>query len=105
MDSWFVHRWERVRGLVAEVIERVQAHYEVEEVEMGTVYRWCPESAVVDCGCGEVLTLGASASTCVECGANHAALVGEVLEARPVDKEVDHPWRLAHPYYRPTRGT
>jgi hypothetical protein len=32
---------------VARVIERVEAHYEVQEVEMGTVYRWCPESVVL----------------------------------------------------------
>jgi hypothetical protein len=24
------------------VLERLEAHYEVEDVEMGKVYRWCP---------------------------------------------------------------
>lgn len=35
------------------VIERTAAHYDVQEVEFGTVYRWCPETAVVECECGE----------------------------------------------------
>jgi hypothetical protein len=37
---------------LAKVIEQVEAGYEVEEVEFGTVYRWCPESVVVRCVCG-----------------------------------------------------
>ena len=85
-------------------IVRVAAHYEVQDVEMGTVYRWCPESAVVDCDCGEELALTASRTTCVQCGADHAAFVAEVLEVRPVDK-VEHPWRSEDPYYMPIRGT
>jgi hypothetical protein len=39
----------RERGTVAKVIERVQAHYEVEDVEMGKVYTWRPQSVVVQC--------------------------------------------------------
>src|SRR3954453_24093567 len=38
---------------VTRIIERVKAHYEVHEVELGVVYRWCPESVVVGCKCGE----------------------------------------------------
>ena len=87
------------------VIECVKAHYEVQDQEMGKIYRWCPESAVLVCDCGEELSLTASRTTCVECGADHAALVGEVLEVRAVDKEVEHPWLLVRPYYRPIRGT
>ena len=38
------------RSTVAtKVIERIEAHYEVQDVEMGKVYRWCPESVVVEC--------------------------------------------------------
>jgi ribosomal protein S27AE len=84
------------------VIERVAAHYEVQDEEMGKLYRWCPEGAVVDCDCGEELALTAFRTTCGQCGANHAAFVAEVLEARPEDKG-DHPWRYLQPY-RPTRG-
>jgi hypothetical protein len=45
---------------LAKVIEKVEAGYEVEEVEMGKVYRWCPESVVVRCGCGKRLSLTVS---------------------------------------------
>jgi hypothetical protein len=42
------------------VIEHVEAHYEVQYVATGKVYKWCPESIVVRCGCGERLSLTAS---------------------------------------------
>ncbi len=86
------------------VIECIKAHYEVQDPEMGKVYRWCPESTVLVCDCGEELSLTASRTTCAECGADHAALVGEVLEVRAVDK-VEHPWRSVYPYYTRIRGT
>lgn len=86
------------------VIERVRGHYEVQDVEMGKIYKWRPESVVVECECGEELTLSALRTTCDECAADHGAIVGEVLEVRPEDK-VDHPWRSLRPYYEPTRGT
>ena len=89
-----------------QLIECAKAHYEVQDLEMGKVYRWCPESVAIDCNCGEELILTASRTTCLQCGEDHAAFVAEVLDdVRPVDKEVDHPWRLVRPYYRPTRGT
>jgi|SRR3712207_2505801 len=87
---------------VTKVLERLEAHYEVEDVEMGKVYRWCPERAVVECTCGEQLTLSTLNTTCPECGADHAPIVEVVLEARPED-EGDHPWRYLQPY-TPTRG-
>jgi hypothetical protein len=77
---------------VTRVIERAKAHYEVLEVELGLVYRWCPESVVIECNCGERLTLTASRTTCGVCGAEHASIAQEVLEVRPEDK-ADHPWR------------
>jgi hypothetical protein len=89
---------------VAKVIERVEAHYEVQDVEMGTVYRWHPESIVVECDCGNTLTLTAFKNACGKCGADLRAIVEEVLEARP-NEEVKHPWRSLRPYYVPTRGT
>jgi len=85
------------RELVAKVVECVEAHYEVQDVEMGAVYRWCPESAVVECDCREEVALTASKTTCVECGVDHAAIVEEVLDVRPED-EGDHPWRSLRPY-------
>ena len=88
---------------MAKVIECVKAHYEVQDLEMGKVYRWCPERAVVECTCGEQVTLSASRSTCTECGANHAATVEEVLAALPEEDKGDRPWRSLQPH-TPTRG-
>ena len=87
---------------MAKVIERVQAHYEVQDVEMGKVYRWRPETVVVECTCGEQLSLSAFKTTCPECGADHVAIVEEMLVARREDKG-DHPWRYLQPY-TPMRG-
>ena len=40
-----------------EVLERLEGHYDAQEVSFGTVYRWCPECLVVECKCGKRLTL------------------------------------------------
>jgi hypothetical protein len=40
-----------------EAIECTRGHYEVQEVDFGTVYRWCPECVVVECDCGQRTTL------------------------------------------------
>jgi len=87
---------------VTKLLERLEAHYEVEDVEMGKVYRWSPERAVVECTCREQPTLSAFNTTCPGCGTDHAHFVEEVLEARQEDKG-DHPWRYLQPY-TPTRG-
>jgi hypothetical protein len=91
---------------MAKVIERLEAHYEVQDLEMGKVYMWRPESIVVECEeCVKILTLTLSKSACGECGADHRAIVEEVgLEACPEEDEVEHPWRSLRPYYEPTRG-
>ena len=88
---------------MAKVIERVQAHYEVQDVAMGKVYRWHLETVAVECTCGEQLPLSAFKATCPECGADQAAIVEEMLVARPED-EGDHPWRYLQPH-TPMRGT
>ena len=49
---------------VTKVLERLKAHYEVEDVEMGKVYRWCPQRAVLECTCWEQLTLSAFKTLC-----------------------------------------
>jgi hypothetical protein len=45
---------------VAKIIEYVQARYEVENVEFGKVYKWRPESVVLECECGDKPSLTAS---------------------------------------------
>ena len=78
-----------------QVIERSEGHYDAQKVQFGTVYRWCPECVVVECDCGERLTLTHSESTCPACGADHASIVREELAARRVGDETLHPWHYA----------
>jgi hypothetical protein len=80
--------------LVAKIVERARAGYEVEEVEYGKVYSWRPESIVVECECGEETALTQSETACEECGAEHSGIVREDLADRqPQGDEDVHPWR------------
>jgi hypothetical protein len=98
--------WGKGKGPVAKVIECVEAHYEVEDVVMGKVYRWCPESVVVECTCGKRETFTASSTAlCSECEAEHADIVREVWDVGEEEGKEYHLWRSLHPYYKPTRGT
>jgi hypothetical protein len=77
-------------------IERTEGHYDVQEVEFGRVYRWCPECVVLECYCGKRLTLTSSMTTCNECKADHAALVREELAAAErLEDQILRPWRYA----------
>jgi len=40
-----------------EIIERLEGHYEAQEVPFGIVYSWSPECLVAECGCGERVAL------------------------------------------------
>jgi hypothetical protein len=80
--------------LVAKIIERARARYEVEEAEYGKVFRWQPETVVVECGCGEETALTPFKTACKECGAEHTGLIREnVPYLRPQGDEEVHPWR------------
>ncbi len=76
-------------------VERLEGRYEVEEVEFGLVYRWCPQCLMVECDCGERLTLTSSTTTCHRCGVDHASLVREELATRRLGDEALRPWRYA----------
>ncbi len=79
---------------MAKITDRARAGYEVEDVEYGKVYRWQPESVVVECGCGEEVSLTHSETICQECGAEHTGLVREDLSERQPQGDGDvHPWR------------
>ena len=81
---------------MAKIIERARARYDVEDVEHGTVYRWKPESVMVECGCGEKTILTHSETACEECGAEHTGLVREDLSYRQSQDDEDvHPWRYS----------
>ncbi len=75
-----------------EVIECTKGHYEVQEVQFGTVYRWCPERVVVECYCGQRTTLTRLESVCPKCGADHAATVQQELAGYQEGDETMHPW-------------
>ena len=86
-----------------QVIERVTGHYEVEDVQFGAVYKWCPEVLLVECECTKRVAftrkdlLTDSPTTC-ECGAALTVdLQEEVLGHRMEDDEALHPWRYWHP--------
>ena len=72
--------------------EHTEASYDVQEVEMGQVYTWRPESVEVECSCGERLTLTASRTTCDECSADHEAAASEGLEGKRLGDKAAHPW-------------
>lgn len=78
---------------MVQVTERTAGRYKVQEVEFGTVYRWCPECVVVECDCGERAILTTSMTLCRECGADHAATVQEELNICQLRDEIAHPWR------------
>ena len=81
--------------------KRIEGHYDVQEVPFGTVYKWRPEQAIVECGCGERLVISAySTTTCGRCGAKHLANaptsdVPEELSDRRLVDEILPPWRYA----------
>lgn len=75
------------------VIERIEGCYETQEAPFGKVYVWRPGRFVVECGCGERLTLVGSMTTC-NCGADLVATLREKPAARrPSDRDL--PWRYA----------
>jgi hypothetical protein len=96
--TWVKERGRGEKGTgetVSQVIEHVQAHYEVKEMEMGTLYRWCPESVVIECDCGHSFTVeGAKeVASCPRCGVEHRG-VARGLSGKPLTEEEA---------YRPTR--
>ena len=69
------------------IIEDIEGHYETQEGEYGkVVYKWRPQSVVVECGCGKRTThkrtsLITSVEAC-ECGTERAARIQEDLSGR-----------------------
>src|SRR5215203_1622709 len=82
------------------VVERVQAHYESSEVPFGKVYEWHPAYVVIECECGEKVTL--RATTIPTCGCCGAALGTFVYEIR--EREGRLPDKLSHPWFYDARA-
>src|SRR5215213_9077009 len=86
---------------MAQIIKRVEAHYESREMPFGKVYEWHPAYVVLECGCGEKVTLTATSTTitCGRCGAELGSFVYDIRERAQQHKrdEVAYskgtPWR------------
>jgi len=84
------------------IIEHVEAHYEVQDLEFGKVYKWHPDSVITECECGKrssysQSSLNGSVATC-ECGKDHMDSIQdeEFITPLPEEDEVVHPWRYWH---------
>ena len=93
---------ERERDSVPlKVIERVDARYDIQELQVGKVYKWRPESLLIECECGQRTTITVPDTTCEECGKEHIDLLREDLRdhrrgrQRRLGEEDLHPWRYA----------
>jgi hypothetical protein len=83
---------------MAQVIERVEAHYEAREVPFGKVYEWHPGHVALECECGEklILTTTSTITTCGRCGAD-LDVDGFVHDTQ--EREGRLPDRLTHPWF------
>lgn len=86
------------------IVERIQEHYEVEELEdLGRTYKWRPAQLVTMCrGCGRRVTfeesyLLVSVVACDECGERSSAEIREELVKERMADEDARPWRYWHP--------
>ena len=85
------------------IVERIAAHYDVQEMPFGKAYHWVPEQVVLQCSkCGKRITykrseiIGSEALRC-ECGnKSNTARIREELVIEVLDEEYEahhHPWR------------
>jgi hypothetical protein len=74
---------------------RAEGHYEVHENPFARTYEWHPAYIILECDCGEELTLsGQSTVTTCRCGAEHSNIIQDIQEREArLRHEVTHPWR------------
>ncbi len=80
---------------MVQILERVEAYYENREMPFGKVYEWHPAHVILECDCGEKVTLSATSttSTCGRCGADLGTFVYEITEREgPLPDNLTHPW-------------
>lgn len=80
---------------MSKVKVRIEGHYEVREISYGKDYVWVPGHALIECDCGQVTDADANHTICSNCGADHSAVVQQVV-GRHLSDDVLHPW---HPDY------
>ncbi len=76
------------------VAKDTEAHYETHEVPFGRSYKWHPEKMIIECECGEKLTIaGMSKGASCGCGADYATLIQDIQrrEENLQDDKI-HPW-------------
>ena len=80
---------------MVQIIELIQAHYEVREVPFGITYEWHPANVVLECECGEKVTLSATSTiiTCPQCGADLDGVIHDITEREGhLQDKLTHPW-------------
>jgi hypothetical protein len=82
---------------MTQIRERIEGHYEVEEVPYGRVYKWTVGHALVECeNCGQLMIVDPAATACPDCGTDYAE-VTRGLEGKPLGKdETYYPERKAY---------
>jgi hypothetical protein len=86
---------------MVQILQRLQAHYENRELPFATVYEWHPASVILECDCGEQVTLSDTSSTtttCSGCGAELGTFVHDIRE-----REGRLPDNLTHPWFYDAR--
>jgi hypothetical protein len=80
---------------MAQITERVEAHYEAREIPFGKTYEWHPAYIALECDCGEqlILTATSTITTCRGCGANLGGFVHDIKEREGrLPEKLTHPW-------------
>ena len=74
---------------------RIEGHYEVHEEPFSRTYEWQPGCVVLECDCGQELTLtGTSTVPTCRCGADHGVIIQDLQEREGrLRHAVTHPWR------------
>src|SRR5215217_6619674 len=76
---------------------RIEGRYEVKEDSFSRTYEWQPGCVVLECDCGQELTLpGTSTAPTCRCGADHSAIVRNLQDREGrLRHVVTHPWQYA----------
>src|SRR5215204_4232599 len=76
---------------------RIEGRYEVKEDSFSRTYEWQPGCVVLECDCGQELTLpGTSTAPTCRCGADHSAIVQNLQDREGrLRHVVTHPWQYS----------
>jgi|SRR5215208_7638013 len=80
---------------MVQIVERVQAHYEVREIPFGKTYEWHPEYVALECDCGAKVAPGAAntITTCGRCGTDLRTFVCAIrVREGQLPHKISHSW-------------